>query len=169
MRKSYLIIFFLFLIVACKKNSSSPSTNYFQLKMNNIDYFFDSTYSEIDTTTPGFQQIYIYAGNTKTQSYARIGLESRSKKVEGVYSHINFQSTGLYISYYTTALASGQVFNFYGDQGAPFLFTIGKASNNSLQGTFSGTLTNLYGPLSASPTLDGQLSNGEFNITFHYR
>lgn len=161
-KKSPLLIFILFLIVACKKNSPDTSSNYFQFQMDNTTYSFDNTSAWIDTTS-GASITSIYAANTKTKSFVTIELQSNNKRLESIYSHLNPQPTNSILVVFTTLLISGQYAYSYPVEGGLFLFTIDKANNNSLQGTFTGALSP---PISSQ---NGTLTEGKFSIPFQFR
>ena len=166
MRNVLIISLGLAMLFACTKSGTNQKPSYlFTFQVGDSIYTFDSTSTIIDTVGGNYITT-VNAFNTKTNSFVIIHLQSDTTNEKGSYTLSAPGTPYNLIDMFITILSGGQSTNYIID-GGPFVFSINQASNNvinnNIQGSFSGTLYNLF-------TLKNSvLANGQFNIPVQYQ
>jgi hypothetical protein len=160
------IIPLLFLILSCKKDSVEQ--NYFQFKIGDASFVFDSTYAFADSTSFAYFTS-ILAKDTKTNAFLNINTQSvPGNSINGTYTFTpGSQSSSSYNALnFNLTITSGPLKGSYA-ASAPFSLTIDKSGNNSLQGIFSGSLDPPLNSNSGTPLEVGRIS-GQFKIPYSF-
>jgi hypothetical protein len=162
MRKILLISICIAIFFACAKNGNNQRPSLlFSFQLDDSTYTFDSTSTIIDTIG-GNCITTINAFNTKTNSFVITHLQSNTTSEKGSYMPSTPQTPYNLINIFITILSDGQSTNYTVEDG-PFVLIINQASNDSIQGSFSGTIYNV------STRGNSTLSNGQFNMPVQYQ
>ncbi len=160
MRKS--IFIGSFILLACASCHKAPMSNsQLQLKLNNVSYLFDSMKVWVDTIN-NFRILSIDAKSRSENIYLSASLQSNVPLMTGAYSHLNPQPQEFIVIGFVVGVTQGQNEYIYTVEGAPFVFTIQNSVSNTIQGSFSGKISQVIG--TETPDI-----NGSFNLPYQYR
>lgn len=129
--------------------------------MNNTTYSFDSVVVVMDTMQGGCA-VKMHGLNTKTRSFFDLITESDVPSVEGTYSRINPSPTDRLLMVFSIILYTSTSSDQYGVLSGPFTLAIQNSTANTINGSFSGTVTDAY-------YKNDTIAKGQFNLPYTYQ
>ena len=153
------LLFSALLLTGCGKSNGGGAG--LSVRIDGTNYSFDSVAAWVDTTG-GVYIISIDAANTKSHSHMTVEAQSNNKTLKGLYSRLNPPPTDHILPDFIVIILSGQSLIDYALEGESFSFSIDNADNQTLHGSFTGSVGNLVSGKSVPAA-------GQFQIPYKYR